>query len=594
MTAAGKAGGAKPRETLLQTLRRIDGRGYKAYKDIQGAYDLGGVLLFIDHVQGDPFAAPSHLRLRMPRELAGIPEHLDTNRVRTVAAEDYLARQVYRWIGRVATSRGGSGKSGNVSIDAGRQEVIERTAVRLTPHWVEARIQVGLPADGRKVRGHHAAEILTEQLPEIARQSLAWANLPREEAERFVDCLENREAIRTQLDELGCVAFVPDGAVLPRESGASERPMSREKAVPFRSPPSFRRELALPHPAGEPYGPDRTITGMAVPEGVTLIVGGGFHGKSTLLEALSHGIYPHIPGDGREYAVTRNDGVKIRAEDGRSVAGVDISPFINHLPGRQDTGDFSTEDASGSTSQAASIVEAMEAGSKLLLIDEDTSATNFMIRDARMQRLVHSDEEPITPFVDRVRELSEQFGVSTVLVMGGCGDYFDTADQVIMMKEYLPEDKTAASKEIAAARPSERMRDAARPLEAITRRIPLPRSVTKGLVPKGRKPAKIKTKGLDEILFGREVINLRLVEQLADPNQAAAVAQALSLLADRILDGTRTTQEALEAFETLLDSEGVDTLGKRQGEHPGNYVRPRGLEVAAALNRLRTLQVTQR
>ena len=165
-------------------------------------------------------------------------------------------------------------------------------------------------------------------------------------------------------------------------------------------------------------------------------------------------MYDHISGDGREYVITDGDAVKIRAEDGRSIKGTDISMFINDLPNGKDTKRFSTADASGSTSQAANVIESMEAGASLFLIDEDTSATNFMIRDELMQRVIHRDMEPITPFIDRIRELYESYGISTVIVAGSSGAYFHVADSIIQMDRYVPKDITDYAKKEAESTPA--------------------------------------------------------------------------------------------------------------------------------------------
>ena len=331
---------------------------------------------------------------------------------------------------------------------------------------------------------------------------------------------------------------------------------------------------------------------MGIPQGVTLIVGGGYHGKSTLLRALERGVYPHIPGDGREYIVTRADAVKIRAEDGRRVACVDISPFISELPYGRDTREFSSDDASGSTSQAANIIEALEVGARVLLLDEDTSATNFMVRDARMQALVHSDDEPITPFIDRVHELYARLGVSTVLVMGGSGDYFDVADTVIMMREYLPHAVTAAAKEIARLHPTDRRTEVRFPLSRVTPRIPLPESFNPS---RGRREVKIDAKALDLILYGRDPIELRFVEQLVDRSQTRAIGYAIHLATQRFMDGKTPLADVLDRLEEFFDRSGLDVLDPfRRGErHPGAFARPRRYEIAAAINRLRTVRMRQ-
>jgi len=316
-------------------------------------------------------------------------------------------------------------------------------------------VEVGLPAAGRRILGNRAADLLTGEIPAIAGKALAFRSLPEGAAESFVNAVENHHHLRSQLEARSLAAFVPDGAVLPRGHGASERPLT-DGVVPFESPASLRVSLSLLHPGDGP----REIHGMGIPEGVTLIVGGGFHGKSTLLQALARSVVPHVPGDGRELVVTRGDAVTIRAEEGRAVSSVDVSPFIRELPGGRPTTAFTTDNASGSTSQAASIVEALEAGSRLLLMDEDTSATNLMIRDARMQALVAREAEPIVALLDRVRELFEDHSVSTILVMGGSGDYLDAADTVIQLADYRPREVTAQAREVAARYPTRRSPDA--------------------------------------------------------------------------------------------------------------------------------------
>ena len=568
---------------LSKTLRQIDGRGYKAYKQLTGAYGFDTWTLFIDHVQGDPFAAPSKMRLRLAQSVAEIPPHLFDNRVRRLALEDFLGRAVSAVIPR--GTRRGSGKSGIITIDAGAQEVLERTAVVVTPEWVEARIELGLPGAGRTISGRHAEEFLLSELPKIVDASMRWQNLDKSLAVAFVNTVENYEHLRTALAERKLVAFVADGAVLPRESGASDCPM--RDAVPFRSPRALRVSLPLLHARDDGA---TEIEGMGVAEGVTLIVGGGYHGKSTVLKAIERGVYPHIPCDGREYVVCRNDAVKIRSEDGRRVANVDISPFIQHLPLGRSTSSFSSEDASGSTSQAANIMEALEVGAHVLLLDEDTSATNFLVRDARMQALVTKEHEPILPFLDRVRELYLRLGVSTILVMGGSGDYFEPADTVIRMMDYLPEDATEQAKDIAARQPTGRTFESESPLKLGHSRRFVPASVDAS---RGRRDLRIEARGRAQLVFGEETIDVRALEQLVDVSQTRAVAYAMVLAAKRLrFDATRLS-DILDALDALLDEEGLDVLApfERAFEHPGNFARPRRFEIAASFNRLRMIEM---
>jgi predicted ABC-class ATPase len=576
-------------DDLRRILDRIDGRGYKAYKEIAGHFDFEGLSLHVDHVQGDPFATPSKLRVRVP---TSIPTELFDGRVRRMACADFLARRARAAVHDRSTDRRGSGKSGVIQVDAGAQEVLERTAAVITPEWAELRVQVGLPAAGRRILGRQAETLLCRDLPRIADAALRWENLPQDEAVRFVECVENQEHIRALLPERGLVAFVADGAILPRESGASDRPLPVDTAVPFRSPEALRVSLPLANPIEGEDGPRSELTGMGIPRGVTLVVGGGYHGKSTLLRALERGVYPHVPGDGREGVVSAPGLVKIRAEDGRRVEQVDIHAFINDLPQGRSTRAFASDDASGSTSQAANIVEALEAGATGLLLDEDTSATNFMVRDARMQALVNRESEPITPFLDRVRELYDELGVSTVLVMGGCGDYFDVSDRVIAMRDFQPSDASDEARRIAAENPSERLREVSAPLERIAPRAPQAESFDAS---RGRRDVKIDAREVDQIVYGRDPIDLRGVEQLVDFSQTRAVGLAIHLATRQFMDGRATLAQVLDRLDAFFDENGLDPLDPfhRREHHPGNLARPRRFEIAAAINRLRTVRMRQ-
>lgn len=577
-------------DDLRNILVRIDGRGYKAYKDLQGAYAFPLFTLFIDHVQGDPFASPSKIRVRVPATVAELPPDLFSGRVRRVALQDFLIREVHEAIRHVCRGNRGIGKSGLIAIDVGGQEVLERTAMVVTSQWVEARLSLGLPAHGRTIQGRQAEAMLCQEVPEMADRAMKWRSVDEERARAFVDCVDNQESIRGQLDALGLVAFIADGSILPRSSGASDRPLSGERVQPFCAPASLRVSIPLLHPVTQDGRLTHLLEGCGIPKGVTLIVGGGYHGKSTVLRALERGVYPHVPADGREYVVTTERAVKIRAEDGRSIERVDISGFIKNLPYGQETAQFSTDNASGSTSQAASILEAVEVGATTLLLDEDTSATNFMVRDARMQALVHKEYEPITPFVDRVRELYERYGVSTVLVMGGCGDYFDVADTVMAMQDYRPLDVTEAAQRIAREFRTKREIETTSPLAVVGSRVPAWESLDPS---RGKRDVKIEARSVEAIAFGHEVIDLSGVEQLVDASQTRAIGYALHLASRRLKEGG--LQAIVQDMIALFDDAGLDVLDLyHQGErHPGNFARPRAFEIAAALNRLRTLRIKE-
>ncbi|MDT0327335.1 ABC-ATPase domain-containing protein [Nocardiopsis lambiniae] len=563
----GRPGGRRPEPIkgvrddarLSQELLRMDGDSYGRYKSLKGDWDFGDFTLTVQRVQADPFAPPSRILVTIPDP--GVPESAWGDPVRRRATADFLGRRAGRLLRRSL-----------LRVDTGGQEVIERSSCRITDGGgVELRIGIDLPGRGRRIDGRAAERELCATLPGLV-DDLDWDEIDRDAAAAFADSVVDTVALRSRLADLGLVAFVADGAILPRRSGVADEPLT-EGAVPFASPADLRVTVDLPHRG--------TVTGMGVPEGITLIVGGGFHGKSTLLHALERGVHDHVPGDGRELVVARADAVKIRAEEGRRVERVDVGSFVRDLPTGADTADFRTDNASGSTSQAANICEALEAGSRTLLVDEDSTATNLMIRDERMQALVHGDREPLTPFVDLIRPLYRDHGVSTVLVMGGSGDYFDVADHVIMMDAYHPHDVTERARKLSRDRI-----DAV--FTAPRDRVIDPASVD-GTDARGR--GRIKRRDMDVLVFGDDDIDVRSIEQFVDPGQIVGAGLALrALVRDGHLDGRRTLAEALDSLESALAEHGIIHVGADFG---GDHALPRRQEVAAVLNRLRSLKVTE-
>ncbi|MFW6414231.1 MAG: ABC-ATPase domain-containing protein [Verrucomicrobiota bacterium] len=566
-------------EDLRRTLQRIDGKGYKAYNDIKGEYNFTDYNLIVEHVQGDPFAAPSKIRLQLPQATAGFPVASYNSASREIALRDFLARRFSDAIRKLPDNRRGSGKSGTIRIDCPGQEVLERSCVIINEKYLEVRFFMGLPAFGRKIAGRQAEEMFFKDVVNIAEKSLYYDSLDHDDLFLHIETVEDADFLRSHLPENGLLAFVADGAILPRASGIDARAMAPKKAVAFESPNSMRVEFDLPNRG--------IIRGMGIKKGVNLIIGGGYHGKSTLLNALELGVYNHIPGDGREFVITEPEAAKIRAEDGRNIAKVDISPFINNLPFNQETTEFVSENASGSTSQAANIIEALEAGATTLMIDEDTSATNFMIRDHRMQELVAKDNEPITPFIDKVRQLADEQDVSTVLVIGGSGDYFDVADNVICMMEYLPYDFTDKAKGVAEKHRAEREKEGGSHFGSVTHRLPHAASIDPS---RGNKKIKIKCGARDSIQFGRENIDLNAVEQLADMSQTRAIADTI-WYARKYMDGSTSLRQIIERVTSDIEENGLDVLNRFPA---GDYAAFRKLELAAAVNRLRTLEVNQK
>lgn len=561
---------------LKSLLTRIDRRGYPAYKDIRGMYSFPEYVLSIDHVQGDPFAAPSKLSVYVDGRNGGFPRKLYDTRYRRIALQDQLTRGFGRQAERVAFKAKGSGKSGLISVSRCGQEILERTACSIDPEngRIVMRFEVGLPANGRTINAREAEKIFFDFLPECVEQALLYRNADGEKLQAVADLADNQHHIRTVLPEMGLCAFVADGSVLPRESGVSSRPM--KGGVKFKSPEEMKVSIQLPH-RGE-------ITGMGMRKGITLIVGGGYHGKSTLLKALELGVYDHIAGDGREYVITDDTAVKIRAEDGRSIKDTDISMFINDLPNGKDTVSFATEDASGSTSQAANVIESMEAGTSLFLIDEDTSATNFMIRDELMQRVIHRDMEPITPFIDRIRELYDRYGISTVIVAGSSGAYFHVADNIIQMDRYIPKDITGYAKREAEGFP------AIRGVDETAGEPDFSRCPKASGAFKGGSRIKLKTMGREAVSIDRETIDLRYVEQIVDSEQVTALGYCVKYAQKNIFDGKTTLIQVVDQLEAVMEKQGMAAVCESRSS-VANMARPRRQEIFACFDRYRSLKL---
>lgn len=558
---------------LRKKLKAIDHKGYPAYKDLKGQYDFKDYVLSIDHVQGDPFASPSRLSILVGAKEAGFPgEYYDTQAKR-ITLQDHLTRLFGKQVSTGSFQAKGSGKSGLLGVSCCGQQVLERTALRVKAGSIVLRFEAGFPANGRTIRAGELEKMLFDILPVCAAKSLFYDRIDQVRLKQAIQLCEDQQFIREKLKQTGLCAFIADGSILPRESGASDKPM--KGAVPFITPESLKTEFTLPNRG--------RVTGMGIPEGITLFVGGGYHGKSTILQALQNGVYNHIGGDGRELVITDHTAVKLRAEDGRSIAGVDISPFISNLPNGRDTRHFSTEDASGSTSQAANLMEGLESGCRLFLIDEDTSATNFMIRDQLMQEVISAGEEPITPFISRVKGMYHNLGVSSVIVAGSSGSYFHVADTVIQMKEYKPVDITEKAKEAARAYPAMAEEQEGFPVYS-DKRCPLP---DPGLKRDDR--IKIKAMGTSEFFIAKEQVELRNIEQLKDKEQTAALAWILKWIELKMLDGKKEIRQITELMEQQLDDRGLESLFEH-GEVSAALARPRRQEIAACVSRFRKLR----
>lgn len=548
-------------DLLIAKLKKIEKQNYRAYQQIKGSYDFTDFEFHIDHVQSDPYAAASRVRAFRKWAPTGLEWLKEQSSAYQIAARDYIARQFAAF----------AKQENSVSVSITGQTVLDSTSVVFTEEGIELRFRVNLPAEGRSILAKKASNILTFHLPKYIRKATLERELDIADLKHHCEVVEDQVALREQLEANNLVAFVANGSVLPRLAGNCDYPM--KDAIPFTSPSSMEVTLHRPNQG--------FIKGMGIPAGVTLIVGGGFHGKSTLLNALERSIYDHIPGDGREGVVTLNDACKIKAEDGRSIHNLNLSNYINHLPFGKQTTDFSTQDASGSTSQAAWLQESIESGASAIMIDEDTSATNFMIRDERMQALVSKGDEPITPFVDRVGQLRDELNISTIIVMGGSGDYLDVADTVIQMQDYQAVDVTDKAREVIKLHPTERQNECEKPLELIP-----PRHVDcahlQQLLVDGK--FRVSGKGAKSLRFGKETIDIEALEQLESNSELNAIGWTLFQLAQQ----PGWSMHPPKAIESILE-------GNWSGNMPnsGDLAKPRVVDVLASLNRLRAAKMRQ-
>lgn len=556
---------------LKRELDRINGRGYKSYKDLEDQYKFDNYVLSIDHVQGDPFASPSRVRVIVENKVNKFPKELFNEKYKKIALCDFLTRLFSKNIYKYGEKILGSGKSGLLEISRCPQQILERTSIVIDNEKIEARFYVGFPARGRSVLSSELEKILFNILPNIVANTLIYTNINDKALNERINLVQDQEFIRGELKKRKLVAFVANNSILPRESGVSQKPLKDGKK--FISPKELEIEFNTPNRG--------IIKGMGIPEGITLIVGGGYHGKSTLLRALELGVYNHIEGDGREFVITDDSALKIRAEDGRAITKTDISLFINNLPNGKDTVKFYTENASGSTSQAANIVEGIESGTRVFLIDEDTSATNFMIRDNIMQQLVAKDKEPITPFIDVARSLYNKKGISTILVAGSSGDFFDIADLVIQMDNYEPFEVTEKAKSLIKEN-NEHSKD-------LDININFDRVLLKGAIESGPKGIKTKTLGKDGLSINRENIDLRAVEQIVDTEQLNTIGSIMKYVENNLMGKNLTLIEITNKVINEINNNLINIDNTKGGY--GSLATVRKQELISAYNRFRKLKI---
>lgn len=583
--------------SITEVLRRIDGRDPAQFSELVGHHDFKRFFLYIDLVEQRGRSFVALVRARALKGNANYPADIWNTNSKRIALEDCIARLMRKDLrantpiqepapGRHNARREDAGQP-QISLEAGRQEIIERTAVRVSPYWVEARLEIVLPAHGGRIRGKECNEILARDVPRIIERSMLWENMPQERVRGFIDSAACYEIIQVELEKRELLSFVADGAVLPRARVGGDLPLESDRVVPFTTPESLKVTIdlpALPKTEGEPE--PRSISGMGIPKGITVILGAKGQGKSTLIRGIQQGIYPHVPGDGREKVITTHKAVKVRADEGRTVGKLDISAFVTTLPRGRDPKEFYARHATETESFVAALVESIEADAKLILIDEDLTPAELLFQDPRIARLVNS---AITPLAKRLHDLWTKLGISSVVATESYGEFLQVADRVFLMQDFKLTDITAETKKICAEVTAPAWEQIAE-YQAPAARVPL-KPKLEGV--SGPNPFQIHIDSRSELRVRNNRIDVRALEQIGERAQVQGIGYALHYILLNLIDGESTVSQIVDRFEDYINSKGLDYLSPffSDGKHPGDFARPRREELQQVLNRLPFLRV---
>ena len=552
------------RKISVQEFRRlitsINGRGYGAYKRLLGNEAFfKGFNLRLTHIQGDPHAPPSHAEVWVHKSrLEPLTQFMESDSV--IPLTDYLSRNLHKVL-RKLSRRCGEGNSCYLGIPKPSPRILKRSSVELEKDHVIIRFFVGLPSQGRRVSGREAIKLLTEVIPEGINSVITSSLNEFERIKKHIKIFKLQEGVRSWLVRNNYFFFIGDGSILPRRASFSEEPLPN--AVRFSSPESLRIEVCVKG-AG-------CIKGLGIKDGVTVITGGAYHGKTTLLEGVIDGIYDHILDDGREHVISAPDTYLVRAEDGRVVTHVDISSLMRDLPDGTSTKDFSTLDASGSTSMAASIMELIELGVKHLVLDEDISATNLLYKDEVMKDLLKDD--PIITLDSLVKPMNRILGVSTAAVVSASSSFLKCSDTTILMRKYLPQ-HLKEDRDWGACREASIKEPEGRQYEGISN---LKKVKASGM--------KIIAEYFDGIKFE---IDLSRNPRIAESGQVKLIARAISKLSD--LKQPIIMFDLIHKLRSELMSEGFRTFYRGMDVPPDlTWVDP--LDIAWVINRLRNARI---
>ena len=553
-------------QKLEEKIQSLATKRLRDYQKIAGEYVYPGFVLYMDTIPPDPDKTPVRARIRARIADTDLPKVIFKTKEGEIAARDFITREFSDKTVAASQKKHGNGK---FYIDKPGRDMLETSSVVVDDGLIEVRFSIDLPHDKGNIPTYELTELLLKRLPRMVRGSMFFKNIDSEKLTKWIEVYQDAEALRKSLDAAGLVAFVADGSVI---EGIRREEDSRKA---FKAPDDLAVTLTAPN-RGE-------IRGMGIPKGLTVIAGWANSGKTTLLTALSYGVYNHLPGDGREYIVTAHDAMFVQTEEGRRVENVDISPFFSGTLNHHKSEEYRIKRARMFDSQAASVMEAVEIGTSLLLLDEDSSSPALIGTDMRMDALMGEEGNPVTTLVDVLPELRDSLNISTVIALSSNGAYLGCADTVIRFDdEYKASNISEEAKRIAAETPSPEPRGAT--LQKPRGRQPL-RATLDPMEQKTKD--KIRPRGIGYVQYGDEFIDMEKVPQLSSSSQARGIARGLSLL-HRLLDRSRTLSDAVDEVVRRVNTVGLDTLSNRC---MGDLAVFRRQELAAAVNRLQDLKM---
>jgi predicted ABC-class ATPase len=569
----------RDKKEFFGLLKELDGQPIESYQQIVGDYDFTRYVIKCHPFRVKDAEILPLFSIRVPQTIAEIPSVLIESPIRRTALEDYLLRAFSAEVDKLASFDMTGLAKRNIVVTSPEQKILPRNTILVTGEYVELRVAIQLPlqqtlVDGvvtYAVDGVRMQEILFDELMESVVNSLLYCNMDAEDVELFVQSMDNADRLRQHLNASGQVAFLAEGSLLDRAE-LSDLP-DYEHAVPL--------GLAdgLGEPVDTPYA--GTVNGLVVPSGLTVILGEADGGRIELMDALAQGIYNHVNGDGREHCVTVPDAVEIISEPGRSVQNVDLSAFYREDVSKQH---FSSDWADSFDSQAASLMEALEAGSRVLLIDEQTSCPTFLGTDSRLDEVL--GEPSHISLAARARQMVDELGISIVIAGSNLvAEYIPVADTVLQVSQSVVSDVTAVTKELdvspAAVAPSIQLSSLLSRLRWI-----MPSSIDPSI---GHEDVFVKVDEDGLMQFGRIIMDAEDISQLVSLDQLRAIGLTFYYLKLRYVDEGYSLREILDLVDRDISNEGLNALAR---DFCGNLARPRRYEVAAMLNRLPTFRVS--